>query len=44
MTPRTTGIGHFTPLDRGLWLWEVSDSQMHTAREALAEAGLLICR
>jgi len=41
-TLRDSGLGRLTPLKPGIWLWELSDREMIPAREALAQAGLLI--
>ncbi|MBI1918882.1 MAG: hypothetical protein HYS12_29685 [Planctomycetes bacterium] len=42
-TLRDAGLGRLTPLESGLWLWELLGSEMAAAREALAKAGVLIC-
>ena len=42
-TLRDSGLGRLTPLESGLWLWELLASEMVAAREALAQAGVLIC-
>jgi hypothetical protein len=39
----TAGWGTFTPLDEGHWLWTVPEEDIRPAREALVQAGLLIC-
>jgi hypothetical protein len=43
-TLQTAGLGTLTPLDDNLWMWEVPDEQMATARSALIEAGRIICK
>ncbi len=38
-----SGIGTFSQLGDGMWLWEVPEADIPTARELLRAAGLLIC-
>ena len=39
---KSTGFGKLSPLDAGLWLWEVPDSEIALAEAALDKLGLVI--
>jgi hypothetical protein len=42
VTLRVSGLGRLTLLAQGCWLWELSESEIPEAEEALDKAGLLI--
>jgi hypothetical protein len=39
-----SGLGTFERVDRAVWLWEVPHETIPDARQALIDAGVLICR
>jgi hypothetical protein len=43
-TLRTAGLGRLKLLDRGHWLWELSDQEIPEAESLLSSSGLLICQ
>jgi hypothetical protein len=40
--PSSLGVGAISPLGAGLWLWEIDESEIPEAQDALDKAGVLI--